>query len=287
MACLCPGQALLNRISGPKGGPVTTVAGTGMLDSAELDGQAPLFVDAFYSRSKKVAHIILNMKSFKPSSQTRDVIQWGSEMKWSCEWSAPGARLAQNVAVLRGSTNVEWAAQNGTVEESFRDETAKPSPHWSLVISCPTVPTSRASLNGASSLRLNLRGEWRLRKPWALYERIGIPVSEARFVRPDTDFALCTMVYKGPLTTSFYLQPWVFYNLAAGFQQLLIYVEENDTSWIEDALKSFILKGQVTIVPFHFGSISEKRLHHARRHGKPLPLPSTRYGQVDCAHRRR
>jgi len=70
---------------------------------------------------------------------------------------------------------------------------------------------------------------------------------------------MCTMVYRGPFTTSSYLKPWAQYHVAAGFEQLLLYVEENDTSWVEDALDDLILKGHVTVVPFYFGSISERK----------------------------
>jgi len=44
-----------------------------------------------------------------------------------------------------------------------------------------------------------------------------------------------------------------------GFTQLLVYVEEKDTSWVEEALRDFIKKDQVTIVPFYFGKLSDKK----------------------------
>jgi hypothetical protein len=52
--------------------------------------------------------------------------------------------------------------------------------------------------------------------------------------------------------------------LALGFTQLLVYIEEKDTSWVDEALYDFIQKGQVTIVPFYFGSISEGRDFHVQ-----------------------
>jgi len=255
-----PGQALSNRRAGRKGTPVPIVAGTGILKAAEVDGQAPLFIDAFYDNTKPVAHIVLNMKSFVTLPTEEDVRRWGPDSQWSCEWEAPKERLAENVKVVRGYTNVDdHAWPNATLEASYRDDSAplipgfpQPSPHWSLVISCPTVP----GLKGLPSVRLNLMGKsvdgW-------VYKRYGIPVSESMFVNRDTEFALCTMVNQGDLTTSRYLKPWAQYHLAAGFDQLFIYVEEKNTSWVEDALQHFINEGQVSIVPFYFGNISERK----------------------------
>jgi len=233
-----------------------------MLDAAEVGGHAPLFIDAFYDHEKPVAHIVMNMKSFLTMPSKADLRKWGPETEWSCEWTAPNARLAQNVAVLRGYTNVDAHARaqstdgrawpNATVESDFRDDSAQPAPHWAIVISCPTI----SSLRGSTSARLNLRakynGEW-------VYDRYGIPVSDTRFVKPDVDSAVCTMVYRGPLTTAEYLIPWAKYHLAAGFDQLLVYVEDKNASWVEEALDTFIQKDQVTIVPFYFGKISEMK----------------------------
>jgi hypothetical protein len=67
------------------------------------------------------------------------------------------------------------------------------------------------------------------------------------------------MVGNSNLTTAEYLKPWAQYHVGVGFTQLLVYVEEKDTSWVEDALRSFIKKDQVTIVPFYFGNISDKK----------------------------
>jgi len=46
--------------------------------------------------------------------------------------------------------------------------------------------------------------------------------------------------------------------LAAGFEQLLVYVEDEDIGWAEKALHGFIISGQVTLVPFFFGNISQQ-----------------------------
>jgi len=242
MPCLFLAQAVSTQRSGRKGTPATTVVGTGMLDAGEVAGGAPLFVDAFYDHAKPVAHILLNMKSFLTMPTKADVRRWGPETEWSCEWTAPGANRVANVSLIR----------NATVEASVRDDTALPSPHWALVIYCPRIP----ALKGLPSVRLNLRGKYN--GSW-VYDRYDIPVSESRFVKRDTDFAICTMVYRGPLTTAEYLKPWAQYHLAAGFSQLLVYVEENDTSWVEGALRKFIQKGQVSIVPFYFGKISDRK----------------------------
>jgi hypothetical protein len=126
-----------------------------------------------------------------------------------------------------------------------------------MVISCPTI----SALKGSPSARLSLRGK---QNGTIAYERSGIPVSESRFVKPGTDFAMCTMINRGRLSTAEYLKPWVQYNLALGFTQLLVYIEEKDTSWVDEALYDFIQKGQVTIVPFYFGSISEGRDFHVQ-----------------------
>ncbi|CAK0820939.1 unnamed protein product, partial [Prorocentrum cordatum] len=269
-------HAVLIHRSGRTGTPVNTVAGTVMLDAAEVSGNAPLFIDAFYDHEKPVAHVILNMKSFvEPTAEALQ--EWGAETEWTCEWTAPKARLPKTVAVLRGYTNVDAHASKlaglhpprpdeglrlarnhggwptGTVEASFNDISAEgPSPHWAIVISCPTI----SALNGSSSARLNLMGK---RKDKWVFDRFGIPVSESRFVKRDVDYAICTMVDRGPLTKAEYLQPWAHYHLRLGFTQLLVYVEENDTSWVEDAMSSFIQKDQVTIVPFYFGKISDKK----------------------------
>jgi len=137
------------------------------------------------------------------------------------------------------------------VDASYRDDTASPSPHWAMVISCPTI----SGLSDYLSLRLTLRGNY---KGYWIYNRSGIPVSASRFVKPGVDLALCTEVSRGPLTTADYLRPWAQYHLAVGFQQLLVYVDDKDTSWVENALRKFIRNDQVTIVPFYFGNVSEK-----------------------------
>jgi len=83
LPCLFPGQVALTRRSGRKGTPVNTVAGTGMLDLAEVSGHAPLFIDAFYDHEKPVAHVILNMKSFvEPTAEALQ--EWGAETEWTC-----------------------------------------------------------------------------------------------------------------------------------------------------------------------------------------------------------
>jgi len=191
---------------------------------------------------------------------------WGEDTEWTCEWAADDAAQRQRVAVLRGHTNMDGVAGQdwptflpwANVETSFRDDTHKPSMHWAMTISCPTVSQAWASgpLKGSSSARLNLVG-----KRWGktVYTRSGIPVSKSRFVKRDVDFAICTMVDRSNLTTAEYLKPWAQYHVGVGFTQLLVYVEEKDTSWVEDALRSFIKKDQVIIVPFYFGNISDKK----------------------------
>jgi hypothetical protein len=251
--CLFPAQAVLTRRISRIGKPVNIVAGTGMLDPAEVAGQAPLFVDAFYDHEKSVAHVVLNMKSFLTSPTNTDLREWGPETEWSCTWSDPQAKLAKSAAVVRGFTNLDTHPGPQTiVEADARDHTTTPAPHWALVLSCPTIP----ALNGSSTARLNVRalrdGKW-------VYNRYGVPVSESRFVKRGVESALCTMVAKDPLTTQEYLKPWAQYHLNAGFTQLLVYVEEKDTSWVEDALRSFVKKDRVAIVPFYFGNISDQK----------------------------
>jgi len=252
-------QAVVIQRSNQKSTPVGIVAGTVMLDEAEMSGHAPLLIDAFYDHAKPVAHVILNMKSIQFDSNigiSKQALRaWGLETGWTCEWTSPATRLAESVSVLRGYTNVDVDARHwpkATVEANFRDTSTRPSPHWAMVISCPTM----SALSGSSSARLNLKGTY---KGFLAYNRSGIPVSASRFVKRDSDFVLCTMVDREPHTHAKYLQPWAQYHLAAGFTQLLVYVEEEDTSWVEDALRGFIRKDQVSIVPFYFGKISGQK----------------------------
>jgi len=254
--CIFPARAVLIQRSGRTNPPGPIVVGTGMLQANEMGGLAPLFIDAFFDHEKQVAHVVLNMKSFDNTPQDRDVHKWGPDTEWSCEWTAPEARLANNVATLRGYTNVDAhplrKVQNAAVDLNFRDPTGHPSFHWSMVISCPTI----SALKGSSSARLNLRANY---NGSLAYERSGIPVSEGRFTKPNTEFAICTMVNSKIFTQAEYLKPWAQYHVALGFTQLLVYVDEKDTTWVEQALSSFILNGQVTIVPFYFGAVSDKK----------------------------
>lgn len=263
-----PAQALRIPGSALQTTPISIVAGTNMLDEAETHGHRPLFIDAFYDHAKPEAHVILNMKSFlEPSKQA--IEEWGSGTQWSCEWTdAPDvdsseAGLGKVMGKVPGHTNLDAIASqvptfsfpsqgddyrpNASVEASFKQSKY----HWAIVISCPTMPT----LSKWSSPRLNLIGE---RNGQVTYDRFGIPVSETRFVKHQS-FALCTMVVRSKLTEAEYLMPWAQYHLAAGFTQLLIYIEEYDIAWAEEALRNFIEKGQVTIVPFYFGKVSAKR----------------------------
>jgi len=161
----------------------------------------------------------------------------------------------QTVAVVQGYTNVD-----ATVDANFIDDSTFPATHWAMVVSCPTIST----LNGSSSARLTLRGFYisprrpRVLRHW-VYNRSNIPISESGFGKRDVDFAICTMIDRGPLSSEEYLVPWAKYHLAVGFTKLLVYVEEKDTSWVEDALRTYIDTDQVTIVPFYFGKISDKK----------------------------
>jgi hypothetical protein len=226
-----------------------------MLDAVEESGHSPMLIDAFYDHTKPVAHVVLNMKSLlipaKIGLSNLALRSWGIETAWTCEWTAPEARLAQNVAIRQGYTNVD-ATVEATVEANARDNSSLPAPHWAMVISCPTI----SALNGSSSARLTLRGKFK--GNWVC-NRSGISVSESGFGKRDVDFAICTMVDRGPLSKAEYLKPWAQYHLAVGFTQLLVYVEEKDTSWVEDALRNFMEKDQVAIVPFYFGEVSDKK----------------------------
>lgn len=154
-----------------------------------------------------------------------------------------------NADALTGAVSRAAHPVNASAEASFTDQ----NHHWALVISCPTS----SLLANSSTAVLNLLGQ---RDEQVVYSRAAIPVSRSRYVQSGVDFALCTMVQRGSLTGAEYLQPWAQYNLALGFSQLLVYVEEADSAWVEKALHKDIKNGQVTIVPFYFGNVSEQRV---------------------------
>jgi hypothetical protein len=233
-----------------------------MLDEVEENGQAPMFIDAFYDHDKTVAHVVLNMKALFAEvhlGMSKEAVRaWGTDTTWHCEWTSMERiqhGTTQTVAAVQGYTNVD-----ATVDANFIDDSTFPATHWAMVVSCPTIST----LNGSSSARLTLSGFYvsprrpRVLRHW-VYNRSGIPISESGFGKRDVDFAICTMVDRGPLSSAEYLVPWAKYHLGVGFTQLLVYVEEKDTSWVEDALRSFIKKDQVAIVPFYFGKASDKK----------------------------
>jgi len=255
---LSPGRAV--RVH-PSQTPPPVVAGTRMLDEAEMAGSRPLFIDAFFDHAKPVAHVILDMKSFvEPTAGAAQ--EWGAGPEWTCQWADRRMRLSEGAALVSGYTNVDALAgaapraarpADASAEASFTDSDF----HWALVISCPVS----SFLVNSTTAFISLIGK---RGDEVAYSRVGIPVSRSRFVRSGADFALCTMVQRtslagARLAGAAYLQPWAQYHVALGFDQLLVYVEEEDTAWAEKALRKAINRGQVTIVPFYFGNVSERR----------------------------
>jgi len=92
----------------------------------------------------------------------------------------------------------------------------------------------------------------------ALYERSRIPVNRGSVLRPGGEMALCTMINK----VTELLRPWAKFHASLGFEQILVYVEANDTSAVEENLRDLLDRGRVTIVPFYFGAVSDMGQFH-------------------------
>lgn len=265
---LCPLQALRLPPADQQARSVPIVLGTSMIDDAEMNGNQPLFVDAFYNSENSVVHVVLNMFSFKPKDKRASkeaIALWGKNTQWMCEWSQDIDlhRSSTSERSVRqqvwGRTNLDALGNNSqpsfssTCADDCRNATVEPSfsdrYNWALVVSCPRSLDS-------STTHLNLRAR---QGDKVTYERFGIPAKPATLVKNDLDYALCTMINRNALTEAEYLRPWAQYHLTAGFQQLLVYVEEPETTWAEEALRQFIQQDRVTIVPFYFGKVSAQK----------------------------
>lgn len=262
----------------------STVLGATMIDDAEMRGERPLFVDAFYDDKTSVAHVVLNMRPFislHVASKQREAAslfaQWGTHTHWTCEWSDHSERFSRDFSPtysVQGYTNVQYFPEKGNLSKANSSRTTismtlgtpasvnmpESSPfldsinhwdfyHWAMVVSCPMKA-------GSLTASLSLRAEQGNNE---VYKRKEIPVRVATHFQKDVDYALCTMLNRNSRSEAEYLRPWAQYHLKVGFQKLLIYVEEKNTTWVEEALNQFIKQDKVTILPFYFGKISDTR----------------------------
>mmetsp|Transcript_6165 Transcript_6165/g.14578 ORF Transcript_6165/g.14578 Transcript_6165/m.14578 type:complete len:444 (+) Transcript_6165:41-1372(+) len=241
------------------------VTGVTLQDPEELDGQKPMFVDAFRDAAETGAYIIF---SWVP--RTSLTWEWEpSSLHWQCLWSPveSGSRL-----FARGMAPIEvkaMVAHDSLPEEvtslatdawrtDAKNETAggdqafwMNSTHLgrSLVLSCP-IPDAMFNFT-VLQLDLSASSERQL----VVYRRSKIPVWRGTFVRKDA-LVLCTLINNIKQQNGHLLWPWVKFHRAMGFEQIMIYVEEESMDDARNALRGLVEKGAVTLMPFFFGNMS-------------------------------
>mmetsp|Transcript_114307 Transcript_114307/g.355946 ORF Transcript_114307/g.355946 Transcript_114307/m.355946 type:complete len:465 (-) Transcript_114307:8-1402(-) len=258
------------------------VVGTTMLDDREMAGELPIFVDAFPNAGGTELDIILNLSPLIPFDALRFVNQawkkW-THTTWQCKWATPdtiptseghvGTLGKSPAAINFAATRAYFAVTSAYVKHSTFGEAARNLTeldmmgrrkqhtfhglHHALVLGCPMPGANSWGLDKDWYLTLSASGEG------VLYERSDIPVPRSSFVKPGTGIALCTMLVRETEQTPSRLRQWVRFHLAEGIDQILLYVEEADPTWANEAIADLPDAAKVTVVPFFFGNISNKR----------------------------
>jgi len=258
-ACL---SAADDTVADDNGARKPVVVGTTMLVEAEQK-ELPLFIDAFLNAEKSSIYVVFSLTHMERAG---NLSEWG---KWTCAWStaepASSSFLRQDSDRLLASTNLEvndgtWLtldSDDAPLNESKASDVEDTSLGANqvrirtIVVSCPAP----ADLDSLQTARLDLEA---VREGSVPYRHSGIKVEASSFLQDAVDFALCTMVNNGEGRGPEYLQPWVEYHIGLGFKQLLVYVEAADVSWVSDALGRHIKNGNVVLIPFYFGGMSDR-----------------------------
>lgn len=224
------------------------VSGMHGLSQEEVNGTQPLFVDAFLNPARTEAYIILNMKLF--NNVKRSMYEAMALAKWSCRWKVNGA--ATSIAREAGEEHQELegsssAAAKHSLENKHTTHTGDGDQH-TLIVTCP-APDAHSGVVTLSAIGNNKE---------LIFQRDNIVLNTRSFFK-QAQAALCTMMIKQTAATTLLLRQWIQYHLNLGFDQILIYIEDEDPSWAPELLQKFLASGRVQLVHFWFGNVSKSR----------------------------
>lgn len=250
-----------------------TVAGTQNLEAEEMKGKRPIFVDAFPDAQGSEVDVVLNFSPLFPKESSANSKQWKrwTNAKWECKWDA------HILDMRKGSSEVEVVREESatmvTMASVVYDTNAEPATrpsalfnqstsanersevfrwfHHALVLGCP-MPSASDSTWYLTLVASDDR---------VFYERAGIPLVRNTMVKPGTGAVLCTMLFQEKETAAV-LEPWARFHLSLGFDQILLYVEDEDASWANRAVANVPDPTKITVVPFYFGEVSKARAFH-------------------------
>lgn len=249
-----------------------TVIGTTMLDEEEMAGKRPVFVDAFPNAGGTDLYIVLNFSPLFPktaSNSSKEWTQWINAM-WQCAWATEDyIPMYQRQAGSQSLTTTRATIVHSTFDEAAKNVTrlhmrdltpAKEKSetfrwfHHALILGCP-IPAQSMKSDKEWFLSISARNDS------VLYERKSIPVTKSTFVKPGANSVMCTMMFKEEQTAAT-LRPWIRFHMAQGFDQILLYVEDADPTWANEAIADMKEAENVTVVPFYFGEVSNQRAFH-------------------------
>lgn len=210
------------------------------LTTAEIEGRAPVFVEAFLGPLKAQIFIVLSTKILQRNVMIYEDLATAT---WHCGWTDPSKGLGHSVTFLRETGEIPG---DSTVHDAHRK---------TLVVRCrvPKKKLKEMQQHGEPLLRI----EATTSTGKQLYKREGIHVRE-NSIFGTSRTGLCTMAIKEAVASP-YIAEWVGYHLHLGFDQIVVYIEDKDPSWARVLLQDFIDQGNVRLVHFYFGALSDKR----------------------------
>mmetsp|Transcript_53272 Transcript_53272/g.155179 ORF Transcript_53272/g.155179 Transcript_53272/m.155179 type:complete len:453 (+) Transcript_53272:43-1401(+) len=212
------------------------------ISEAEMDGQEPVHIDTFMAASRQSVNIILLTKLLHAKAEVYDRL---AAAKWQCAWNQSS----------RAPTGVDRKREGRVVLHNRRKPVTGQSlvadaHRHTLIVQCD-VPED---LQPGGKLSVSISAKYEQKN---LYSRNHIRVRKQSLFN-DATTALCTMVI-ADASASPHLTEWVRYHLNVGFQQIVVYVEDKDPSWVWRYLHEFRGSGRVRVVHFYFGPLSDAR----------------------------
>jgi len=184
------------------------------LSPEEVNGSLPVFVDAFLDTHKDWATIILNTKHLRNLDDAYEKLAGAS---WRCKWwGARGSDLHEPPDSLTSFAHLVVPGDS-PIADAHRK---------TLVVHCQVPKWPHQLVAGLEAL--DETGS-------RIFERKGIKVRQQSVFAPS-ETALCTMVIKDSAASPF-LADWVRYHQFFGFDQIVVYVEDQEHYWAQEMLR--------------------------------------------------